>query len=59
MIERLLTDAFGISWDEVDEEAERIEHAQRRGSWSGASCRRAATKRPPGLLFYRLHEGIL
>ena len=27
MIERFLTDVLGIPWDEVHEEAERIEHA--------------------------------
>src|SRR5436190_81770 len=31
MIERFLTDVLGIPWDEVHEEAERIEHAMSPG----------------------------
>ena len=45
MIERFLTDVLQIPWDEVHEEAERIEHAMRRCSRSGCG-RRSATPPP-------------
>src|ERR1044072_5092390 len=35
LIERFLTDVLGIPWDEVHEEAERLEHAMRPGLEEG------------------------
>ena len=39
LIERFLTDVLGIPWDEVHEEAERLEHAMSPGA-GGADARR-------------------
>src|SRR6185295_2942494 len=32
LIERFLTDVLGIAWDDVHEEAERLEHADRKST---------------------------
>ena len=47
LIERFLTDVLGVPWDEVHEEAERLEHAMRRSSRSACSPRSATPKTCP------------
>src|SRR5215211_3426199 len=45
LIERFLTDVFDIPWDQVHEEAERLEHWMSPMSRS-ACCARSGTRRP-------------